>query len=244
MIYTRRSMVKKTIAGLLGLDALNTMYKTYTFENEAAKLHVRDYKYDEKAVVDYFSGNYGERAGRIASLAMSSYRNFKEGHPYNPLLYLAQIKAESGLGNPAMLISSVGAGGSTQVMPDTALREPFNLNVYIPPYYMNARLMHRRVAGVARQIAERVLDEPLRAGKYAYKGLADAEEIPRGLVEGIERELRRNRRTGENASSAKFRLEMLARERLQGSIAGGYRRYEDESACAYTSITRLAMCEG
>ena len=179
----------------------------------------------EKKAVEYFKENHGEKAGKLASIAFECYRiHGKSDYPYDPVLFLSQIRQESNFGDPKLLISPVGAVGSTQVMPDTAEREPFNLKVvYNPTYYKEARKIHRKHSSTLRGSFYEVLEGIQKMTKNPefetiYRefeghrnkwGFIDEKEMPEDTRKWYERDLEKareefSRKTGREFSDKVF----------------------------------------
>jgi hypothetical protein len=160
--------------------------------------------------VEYFEENHGERARKLASIAFDCYDKYGKNaeYPYDPILFLAQIKQESNFGDPKLLISPVGAVGPTQVMPDTAEREPFNLKVvYNPLYYKEVRKIHRKHSFPLRRSFYKVLEGIQKItentefetiyrkfeGHRNKWGFIDTEEMPQDTRKWYERDLEKAR---------------------------------------------------
>lgn len=164
----------------------------------------------EKKAVEYFKENHGEKAGKLASIAFDCYDKYGKNaeYPYDPVLFLSQIRQESNFGNPKLFISPVGAMGSTQVMPDTAEREPFNLKVvYNPPYYKEVRKIHRKHSYPLRRSFYKLLEGIQKItentefetiyrefeGHRNKWGFIDTEEMPQDTRKWYERDLEKAR---------------------------------------------------
>ena len=122
----------------------NVRFVNYVFNGflkEAAQEEKN--KYDLDLAGDYESiGSYnwkdaaGFGASEYAGLLEAALKKLGDSiYPVDPLLFMALMKRESGFDSKA--VSSVGAAGLTQIMPQTA-KDIGMINIFMPEYYQEA----------------------------------------------------------------------------------------------------------
>ena len=199
---------------------------------------------------EYFRNYYGEKAGKLADMSFDCLNKYwKKDHPYDPLVFLGQIGAESNFGDTRTFVSKVGAVGSTQVMPYIAEKPPFNLKVYHPDYYKetkkdrdNNRGNLMNLEGKALVAIHKITSEEtfkkLYSGFDEYRnefGFTDLKLMPPGEKEKYDRLMKDAEEQffnemGREASDMVFRYLFRSEQRkyLDEKVDERYDRYADE----------------
>ena len=103
---------------------------------------------------------FGKTGPRYISYIESVLENYKSaGYPFDPLLFLALIRQESSF-NPRA-VSSVGAAGLTQIMPETARNLGIE-KIFKPVYFKKARsflVRERKLRHEAKELITKITDK-------------------------------------------------------------------------------------
>jgi hypothetical protein len=162
-------------------------------------------KYDldlDQGYINQGSFNWKDAAGfgiseYVALLDASIKKLGNTIYPVDPLLFMALMRRESGFDPSA--VSSVGAAGLTQIMPETA-RDLGMSNIFMPEYYFEAGALmkkEREARNSAMSTLHEINDENgLKVAEKARKLMQDSLELGRKraeLFEMYEKDLLKNR---------------------------------------------------
>jgi hypothetical protein len=134
----------------LPLTDLNARFVNYVFAGflkDATSEEKKKYDLDlDQGYYKLESYNWKDAAGfgisEYVDLLETSLKKLKDTiYPVDPLLFMALMKRESGFDPTA--VSSVGAVGLTQIMPETAKELGMN-NIYAPGYYYEAEVLMKK----------------------------------------------------------------------------------------------------
>jgi len=185
--------------------------KNVRFVNYIFTGFLKDASQEERKNYDLdLDQGYGKRGSYnwkdAAGFGTSEYVNLLEAslkklgdtiYPVDPLLFIAVIKRESGF--DPLAVSSVGAAGLTQIMPETAKSIGMN-NIFMPEYYNEAvslikreRETRNRALSILNEISN---ENSLKVAEQARELMQESIELGRKraeLYDMYEEELLKNR---------------------------------------------------